>query len=183
MGPKAGKKLLCQDAGVKLAFAYLAAGLVFALGASPAFGRGNTSHFIDKMSCDSGPYGLKLPKTYEELKKLGGLKSERLVRDQDLGPYRARHRELIFNGLRLSIVTYSDQPDKFQVTAAEIRSASWKIAGPFRHGQALPPMVGDVATKNLKSTSIIEFTGEEDLVRVSLVGRRVASLVYLCVPD
>jgi len=164
---------------VKPAFAIVLACL-FAL---PAWGRGNTSHFVDKFSCDSGPYSLKLPKTYDELRKLGSLKNERLIRDQDLGTYRARHRELVFHGLRLSVVTYSDQPEKYQVTSAEIRSPHWKIAGPFRHGTALPPMVGDVATKNLNATTIVEFNGEEDLVRVHLRGRRVESLVYLCVPD
>ena len=169
---------------MKLAFVSAqAAALVACLVAVPAWGRGNTSHFVDKMSCDSGPYSLKLPKTYDELRKLGSLKSERLVRDQDLGGTRARHRELVFNGLRLSVVIYSDQPEKYQVTSAEIRSPQWKIAGPFRHGAALPPMVGDIATKNLNATTIVEFNGEEDVVRVHLRGRRVASLVYLCVPD
>lgn len=164
---------------VKLAFAALVASLV----AVPAWGRGNTAHFVEKFSCDSGPYSLRLPKTYDELRKLGALKSERLIRDQDLGGNRARHRELVFNGLRLSVVQYSDQPEKYQVTSAEIRSPQWKIAGPFRYGASLPPMVGDVATKNLNATTTVEFNGEEDLVRVQLRGRRVASLVYLCVPD
>ena len=149
----------------------------------PAWGRGNTSHFVDKLSCDSGPYGLKLPKTYEELRRLAPLKSERLIREQDFGSYRASHRELVFNGLKLSVVTNSDEPEKYQVTSAEIRSPQWKIAGPFRYGAALPPVVGDVHTKTLKGTATIEFTGEEDLVRVHLKGRRVAALTYLCVPD
>ena len=151
--------------------------------ATPALGRGNTSHFIDKLSCDSGPYSLKLPKTYDELRKIAPLKSERLVRDQDLGAYRARHRELLFNGLRLAVVTYSNDPDGYQVASAEIRSPQWKIAGPFRYGQALPAVVGDVATKDLKSTATVEFSGKEDVVRVQLKGRRVAALTYLCVPD
>jgi hypothetical protein len=151
--------------------------------ATPALGRGNISHFIDKLSCASGPYGLKLPKTYDELRKLAPLKGERLVREQDFGTYRARYSELIFNGLKLSVVTYSDQPDTFQVSLAEIRSPQWKIAGPFRYGQALPPVVGDVATKTLKSSATVEFSGDEDVVRVQLRGRRVAALTYLCVPD
>jgi len=58
-----------------------------------------------------------------------------------------------------------------------------RIAGPFRQGQALPPRVGDVDTKALKSGSIVEFSGTEDTVRVQLVGRRVQVLTYLCVPD
>jgi len=158
------------------------AALVTCLVALPAFGRGNTSHFVDKLSCDSGPYKLKLPESYDELRKIAPLKSERLVRDQDFGPYRARHRELVFNGLRLGVVTYSNEPEKYHVSSAEIRSSQWKIA-PFRQGHALPPRVGDVDTKALKSTSTIEFNGTEDVVRVKLVGRRVATLTYLCVPD
>jgi hypothetical protein len=165
--------------GVKPALAALIACLV----ALPAWGRGNVSHFVDKLACDSGPYGLKLPKTYDELKKIAPLKSERLIREQDFGAYRARYRELLFNGLKLSVVTYSDQPETFQVSAAEIRSPQWKIAGPFRYGAALPPVVGDVQTKTLSASSTVEFSGDEDLVRVHLRGRRVASLTYLCVPD
>ena len=164
---------------MKTAFALVAACLI----ALPAWGRGNTSHFVDKLACDSGPYGLKLPKSYEELRKIAPLKSERLIREQDFGTYRARHRELVFNGLRLSVVTNSEQPETYQVTSADIRSPAWKIAGPFRYGAALPPVVGDVQTKNLRAGAIVEFSGDEDVVRVHLKGRRVAALTYLCLPD
>lgn len=151
--------------------------------ALPAAGRGNTSHFIDKLSCDSGPYGLKLPKTYAELKRIAPLQSERLVRDQDWGTHRARYRELVFSGLRLEVVTYSNEPETFHVVLAEIRNSTWKITGPFRFGHVLPAKVGDVETKALTGTGTIEFSGEEDTVRVRLVGRRVMGLTYLCVPD
>jgi hypothetical protein len=161
---------------------WLAAALCLLI-CAPAAGRGNTSHFIDKLSCDSGPYGLKLPKTYAELKKIAPLQSERLVRDQDLGAYRARHQELVFSGLRLEVVTYSHEPDTFHIAMAEIRNSSWKIAGPFRFGHALPAKVGDVETRSLTSTGTIEFSGDEDTVRVRLVGRRVMGLTYLCLPD
>src|SRR5205085_12251390 len=113
----------------------------------------------------------------------GPLKSERLLREQDFGTYRARHRELVFNGLKLSVVTYSDQPETYQVSGAEIRSAQWKIAGPFRYGAALPALVGDVQTKTIKSSALVEFSSDEDTVRVQLRGHRVSSLTYLCVPD
>ena len=161
----------------------LLAALLLLTIASAAGARGNTSHFIDKLACDSGPYGLKLPKTYAELKKIAPLQSERLVRDQDFGPSRARHRELLFSGLRLEIVTYSNEPEAFHVSLAEIRNSSWKITGPFRFGHALPAKVGDVETRALTGSGTVEFSGEEDTVRVRLVGRRVMGLTYLCVPD
>ena len=161
----------------------LAVALVALLVALPAWGRGDTSHFVDKLSCDSGPYALKLPDTYDELRKLGGLKGEKLLREQDLGTYRARYRDLLFNGLRLAVVTYSNDPKKYQVVSAEIRSPQWKIAGQFRQGQVLPVRVGDVETKTIRSGATVEFSGAEDTVRVRLVGRKVSVLTYLCVPD
>jgi hypothetical protein len=87
------------------------AALVLAVAALPAWPRGNISHFVDKLACESGPYALKLPKTYNELRKLGTLKAERLVREEELAEYKARHVDLIFNGLRLGVVTYSNDPE------------------------------------------------------------------------
>src|SRR5258706_2919104 len=161
----------------------LALALVAAFFALPAWGRGDTSHFVDKLSCDSGPYSLKLPDTYDALRKIGPLKGEKLLREQDRGTYRARYRDLQFNGLRLAVVTYSNDPENYKVVSAEIRSPQWKIAGPFRQGTVLPIRVGDVETKTIRSGATIEFSGNEDTVRVRLVGRKVSVLTYLCVPD
>ncbi len=158
------------------------AAFALAVAALPVWGRGNISHFVDKLSCESGPYALKLPKTYSELRKLGTLKAERLVREEELAEYKARHVDLIFNGLRLGVVTYSNDPQHYQVTSAEIRSAQWRIA-PFRTGHPLPPRIGDVETKTLASSATVEFSGEEDTLRVKLSGRRVSSLTYLCIAD
>jgi len=159
------------------------AALVLCVAALPAWARGNISHFVDKMSCESGPYALQLPKTYAELRKLGTLKAERLVREEELAEYKARYVDLIFNGLRLGVVTYSNDPGHYHVTSAEIRSSQWRIAGPFRTGHPLPPRVGDVETKTLSSSATVEFSGNEDTLRVKLSGRRVSSLTYLCVAD
>ena len=161
----------------------LAAAATLALFALCAVARGNTSHFVDKLSCDSGPYGLKLPETYKELRKIAPLKAEKVVREQDLGPYKARYVDLLFNGLRLGIVTYSNDEERYQVTSADIRGPQWRIAGPFRQGHALPPRVGDVETKAISANATVEFSGDEDTVRVKLRGRRISTLTYLCLPD
>jgi hypothetical protein len=145
--------------------------------------KSDVSHYVDELSCSAGPYGLKLPKTYDALRKLGPLVSERVVREEEVGGYTARYRALVFNGLRVGVVTHSNDPDRYEITSAEIRSSHWRIAGPFRTGQALPPVVGDVATKTLPRSATVEFSGEEDTVRVRLVGRRVSVLTYLCVAE
>ena len=152
-----------------------------ALSLAPAHAA-NTSHYVDKLACDSGPYGLKLPGTYAELRKIGALRGERRVREEDVGAYKLIYRELQFNGLRLGVVTYSNDARKYDITSAEIRTSNWKIA-PFRPGHLLPAKVGDVSTRELSSTATIEFNGEEDTLRVRLVGRRVSVLTYLCYVD
>lgn len=140
----------------------------------------DTSHYIDQLTCTSGPYSLRLPKTYDEVRKIGNLQSERLGKTQDFREYKTQDRQLIFNGLRLGIVTYSDDPDKYDVTSAEIRSSGWRIAGPFRVGGVLPAKVGDLSTKELSGTATIEFSGDTDTIRMRLIGRRISSLIYLC---
>jgi hypothetical protein len=161
----------------------LVACIALSLASLSAWGRGNISHHIDDLACDSGPYALKLPKTYEELRKFAPLKGERLVREEDLGAYKARYVDLVFNGLRLGVVTYSNDADAYRLTSAEIRSPQWKIAGPFRQGHPLPPRIGDVETRSISGTTTVEFNGDEDTVRVRLVRRKVSVLTYLCVPD
>jgi hypothetical protein len=141
----------------------------------------DTSHYIEELDCTSGPYSLRLPKTYEEVRKIGPLQSERVGKTQDLGAYKTQDRQLIFNGLRLGVVTYSNDPEKYDLISAEIRSSSWRIAGPFRVGSVLPPRIGDVATKELSGTATLEFSGHTDTVRMRLIGRRISSLIYLCV--
>ena len=143
----------------------------------------NTSHYVDELSCSSGPYGLRLPDTYGALRRIGALKSERVVREKDFGPYKLQYRDLVFSGLRLGVVTHSDDGEKYQVTSAEITSSQWRIAGPLRAGQALPAKIGDVATKDFSRSGTFEFSGDEDTVRVRVVGRRVSALSYLCVAD
>jgi len=157
--------------------------VMLSLAAVPAWGRGDKSHFVEKISCDSGPYALKLPETYDGLRKLVGFKGEKLLRERDVGDYKTAYHDLFYNGLKLGVVTYSNDPGKYQVVLAEIRSSQWKIAGPFRTGYALPPRVGDVDTKLVKSSSTVEFSGAEDTVRVRLSGRKISVLTYLCVPD
>ena len=156
--------------------------ILLSIAALPAWARGNISHFIEQVSCDSGPYALKLPKSYAELRKLGPLKAERVVREEDLGGYKARYKDLLFNGLRLGVVTYTNDPQRYQVISAEIRSSYWHIA-PFRPGQALPARLGDVDTKTLAASATHEFSGDEDTLRVQLRHRRILVLTYLCVAD
>jgi len=149
----------------------------------PAWGKGDTSHFIDQLACDSGPYGLKLPKSYDELRKIAPLKNERMLRQENLGRYQAQYRDLTFNGLRLGVVTYSNDADKYQVVSAEIRGPQWRIAGPFRQGQVLPARVGDVDNQGVEEHRDHRIQRHRGHGARAPRRRRVSVLTYLCVPD
>jgi hypothetical protein len=147
--------------------------LLAAPGAHPAR---DTSHFLDQFSCTEGPYRLKLPESYEALRKLATLRSERTVKS----PPGGEERELRFDGLRLRLVTSPSDESHYRVAAAEFQGRSWRIAGPFRVGVALPAKLGDIDTKELTGSGVVEFNGTRDMVRIRITGRRVTNVTYLC---
>ena len=141
----------------------------------------DVSYHADPVSCTSGPYALKLPESYEALKKLGSLRAERVLPAGARREASIEQRELSFHGLRLLIQRNAADAGNYRVLSADISNGSWKIAGPFRVGAALPGRVGDVDTKGLSGRGIVEFIGDSnDLVRIRRSGRRVSTITYLC---
>lgn len=141
----------------------------------------DASYYAQPLSCTDGPYGLRLPDSYETLRKIGELRDDRVLPGQISGNPGAEQRELTFAGLRLTILRKKLDPANYQVLSAELTRGSWKIGGPFRVGTLLPAKVGDVDTRQLRGRGIVEFVGENnDVVRVYRNGRRISWLTYLC---
>ena len=141
----------------------------------------DTSYFAEPVSCSEGPYGLRLPDSYEGLRQLGKLRDDRVLPAQlRLNPG-AEQRELSFAGLRLTILRTKLDPANYQVLSAEVSTKGWRIAGPFRVGALLPARIGDVDTRQLRGRGVVEFIGEgKDVVRVRRSGRRISAVTYLC---
>lgn len=156
--------------------------LIGALVCISGLARGSdASYYAGPISCSDGPYGLRLPDSYEALRKIGTLRDDRVLPVQLRPSPGAEQRELSFNGLRLTIVRKKLDPANYEVLSAELTRGSWKIAGPFRVGTLLPVKVGEVDTRQLRGRGIVEFVGEnKDVVRVYRNGRRISWLTYLC---
>ena len=141
----------------------------------------DASYYAGPISCSDGPYGLRLPDSYEALRKIGTLRDDRVLPGQVRPGPGAEQRELTFNGLRLTILRKKLDPANYQVLSAEIMGRGWKIAGPFTVGGLLPVKVGDIDTRQLRGRGTVEFIGEsKDVVRMHRSGRRISSITYLC---
>jgi hypothetical protein len=152
--------------------------VLFLLGTAQA---ADSSYFAEPVSCTDGPFGLRLPASYDELRRLGTLRDDRVLPGQ-IGPSpAAEQRELTFNGLRLTILRTKLDPANYQVLSADVTSRAWKIAGPLHVGGLLPLKVADVDTRQFRGRGVAEFIGEsKDVLRVRRSGRRISSITYLC---
>ncbi len=156
----------------------LVAALAFASSLAQA---ADASYFAEPVSCTDGPYRLKLPESYEGLRKIGTLRDDRVLPGQIRPNPGAEQRELTFNGLRLTILRRKLDPASYQVVSADLTGRGWKIAAPFAVGGLLPAKVGEVDTRQLRGRGMVEFIGEsKDVVRMRRIGRRISSITYLC---
>jgi hypothetical protein len=141
----------------------------------------DTSYYAEPVSCNGGPYGLRLPDSYDALRRIGALRDDRVLPGEVRANPAAEQRELSFSGLRLTIVRTKLDPANYQVLSAEVTGAGWKVAGPFKVGALLPARVADVDTRQFRGRGVVEFIGEsKDVVRVRRSGRRISSISYLC---
>jgi hypothetical protein len=127
-------------------------------------------------SCTSGPYALKLPKSYKALRTMGQLRRERVLKTEDAGV----QRELRFNGLEIVVLTTADKPNQYVVSRAVVSAKNWKIAGPLRVGTSARSALKALQPKNIPSEGELEFGGGKDSIRVTLARGRVLDFEYSC---
>jgi hypothetical protein len=159
-------------------------GLVFLFPALLLLGTAHaadTSFFAEPVSCTDGPFALRLPDSYDALRRIGALRDDRVLPGQILPSPAAEQRELSFAGLRVTIVRAKLDPTNYQVMSAEVTGRGWKVAGPLKVGGLLPVKIADVDTRQLRGRGTVEFIGESrDVLRVRRSGRRISSISYLC---
>jgi len=136
--------------------------------------------YVAELSCTSGPYRLRLPKTYRAVRALAPLKRERVLRKEDQDGYAVVHRELRFNGLELELVTFSNKPNQYVLSGAILSSPSWKIGGQLRVGAPAKAALRGLLKKDLPKEGELEFTGDTDSIRVTLARGRVLDVEYSC---
>lgn len=139
-----------------------------------------TSTYVAKLSCTSGPYRIKLPKSYKALRALAPLKREKTLAVRDLGTHQAYERELRFAGLELVVITYSNKPDQYLLSRASLSSPKWKIGGQLRIGSQATSALRGMPIKEIPKNAELELNGDADSIHVAVSGGRVQEVDYEC---
>ena len=151
---------------------------VAALGLNPVDAK--AQNYVAELSCTSGPYRVRLPKSYKAVRGLGTLRRDRVLKTEDQGTHTATHRELRFNGLELELVTFSNKPNQYVLSKAILMSPSWKIGGQLRVGSPAKAALRGLQAKDLPREGELEFSGDTDSIRVNLARGRVLDVEYSC---
>jgi hypothetical protein len=148
------------------------------LGLIPVDAKADT--YVAQLSCASGPYRVRLPKSYKALRTLGQLRRERIVRTEEQGTHTVTHRELRFNGLELVVITFSNKPNQYVLSKAILSSPAWKVGGQLKVGSAAKSALRGLQEKDLPKEGELEFRGDTDSIRVNLAAGRVLDVEYSC---
>jgi hypothetical protein len=134
------------------------------------------SAYAKNVSCTTGPYRIKLPKSYRALKRLAVLKRERLLREEGDGAI----RELRFVGAELVVFTSREKPDHFTLARATFTTSKWRIMGPLRVGAPAALAVKGLEVKPLPRFGEITLEGDGDAILLTVAGGRVQEIDYEC---
>ena len=91
--------------------------------------------YVDTFTCVGGPFGLRLPLSLQELRRYDVIEGERVVSTHSWGEYDTHEEEIWFDGLRLSLITFSNNPARYLLARASVTKPGLKIAGPLWVGQ------------------------------------------------
>jgi hypothetical protein len=156
--------------------------------AGPAFAQSDdeeeeVSVQAKQVSCSKGPFRVKLPKTYAALKRMGTLKRERVLYEEDLGTHRVAARELRFVGLEMVVYTSSGKPGQYQLARIAVLTPRWRITGPLRVGTATGVALKGIPVKPMPRNGEITLEGEHDSILLTVGGGRLQAIDYECATD
>jgi hypothetical protein len=138
---------------------------------------------VKQVSCSKGNFRVKLPRTYAQLKRMGTLKRERVLYEEDLGSHRVSARELRFVGLEMVVYTQSDKPGQYQLARIAVLTPRWRITGPLRVGTTTSVALKGVPARPLPRNGEITLEGEHDSILLTVAGGRLQAIDYECSTD
>jgi hypothetical protein len=139
----------------------------------------DNSGYVPAFGCDTGPFRLHLPKSFLALRSIGKIRSEKVLEVTDWGTYKSEDRELIFDGLKLIVITFTND-SKYMVARATITSSVWKFAGGFRVGDSVNSVMHRFNDKGSQEVEMLRFGGDTDSVDFSVSNGRVIIIDYSC---
>jgi hypothetical protein len=139
------------------------------------------SVYIEQVSCTGAPFGLRLPASMRNVYLLGKIQKDVVGEVEQWDGYSATRKTIHFPGLVLGVVTFSNDPNRYLLSYAEVSDAKWNKLSPFPIGAQLSairklmgPVTNDVPLLN------VEFVSESDGVKFLFKEERLAKVTYDC---
>lgn len=138
---------------------------------------------VERFSCTTGPFALRLPRKLAEVMKLGRPESIEILPGDPAEGLFSVVRYVQFPGLRLGLVTYSHDAEYYRLSYAEIAAQRWAHVAPLRVG-ASPALVHFQLGTHFASDPQLKgvYGGPAADVSFVLARGRVAIIRYACYP-
>jgi hypothetical protein len=166
-----------------LSFLALLAGLAATTASANQAGpAGDPQYFIEGLACQGGKFSVKLPPTLPALLALAPRHGEKSLGTERWEGYTTTRKKIWFDGLVIDLVTYSNDPERYSLSAVTIRGAAWARLAPFAVGEdvdAVRAKLGDVSKDDWQLRSI--YAGESESVRFETTkAGKVSAVIYEC---
>ena len=153
--------------------------MFFILINSTVWAGNDANGYIEDCGCDSGPYAVHLPNSLKDLRSIGKLKSERVLGVEDWDTYKAETRELIFEGLRLVVITFTNNKP-YMIATVNITSPSWKNVSVFRVGDTVESIKKRLKRKSHIIGDWLKVGGDTDSLRFRISNGKIVEIEYQC---
>jgi hypothetical protein len=140
------------------------------------------SSYVEDLYCDQGSFRLSLPDTVDALRKIGQLKSERLLGTHQWGDNsESQTRELEFEGLTLVIHLLLEAPGPdYLLESAAISSPRWSIAPNFKVGDLMSDVRRRLGLSQNISPDQRVFEGDTDRISFDVEKDRIQQIRIRC---
>ncbi len=122
---------------------------------------------------------VRLPAKLSELRLIGKLIEERTVHVEAWEGYKAIEKLLRFNGLSLQVITFTNDAERYNLSAVTIESPRWSVS-PIPVGSPVSDLQARVAGFVPKSTGAWHLAGESDSLHIEARNGKVTRVAYEC---
>jgi hypothetical protein len=129
--------------------------------------------------CTGMPLSITLPEHLTQLRKLARLQKYEVVRTEEWGDYKAIEIALHFEGLSVGVVTFTNDTERYTLSAARITAPKWSLS-PFLVGQPAQPHLRHLGVTGQVSSGSWRFAGESDSLILKVKGGQIAEVIYEC---
>jgi hypothetical protein len=134
---------------------------------------------LPDFACATGAYGVRLPPKLSALRLLGKLEQEKVVSTEQWDDYQTVELILRFKGLSLQVITFTNDPERYNVAAMAIESPRW-VVSPLQVGQPSAAPLTRMGVRAGITDGAWRFEGESDALYVEARRGKIHRVFYEC---